>query len=78
MYVLIMPFLTLEDIEQVWSERGLRHRVRRLRAFLVEHGLTPLSVTDEVFEGHIRKRLLIDFFVNDVHEDKHGNQTKVG
>ena len=76
MYVLIMPFMTQEEVEEVWFDRGLRHRVRRLRKFLVDHGLTPLSVTEEVFEEHILRRILIDFLVKDTHEDEHGTQTK--
>lgn len=69
-----MGLLTEEQVEQVWREQGLILHVERMHAYLVKNGLMPMTVQKHTFLDNFRKRVLTNFFVKGVVEDKHGRQ----
>lgn len=66
--------LTEEEIDQVWETQGMKHRVSRFRKFLIERGLGPMIVSEDVLARHIKEEFLINFFVKGVVEDARGRQ----
>ena len=69
-----MGVITNEELERVWEEQGLKHRISRFHGFLVDHGLLPLSVPEDMFTTHIKKDILKAFLVIGVEETADGQQ----
>lgn len=72
-----MGVLTDEQLEQVWDEQGLKHRVNRFYTFLTDRGLLPMSVPRDIFIDHIHNGILRKFFVKGVKELPDGQQRSV-
>lgn len=69
-----MGLLTPDQVEEVWERKGLKFRAKRFRKFLIQHGLGPMVVSEDVFLRHIYEEFLINFFVKGVREDVRGKQ----
>lgn len=69
-----MGLLTADQVEKVWEESGLKFRVKRFRKFLIQNGLGPMVVSEDVFLRHVHDEILINFFVKGVKEDARGKQ----
>lgn len=67
-----MSYLTEEQLNEVWEERGLKDKMIRFRKFLVERGLLPLAVTERLFLDHVHDEILNNFFVKGVKYHKDG------
>jgi predicted SAM-dependent methyltransferase len=67
-----MGILTEEQLEEVWSDRGLEFRMKRFHKFLVERGLLAMSVPEYLFLDHLRNDILSSFFVRGVRMYKDG------
>jgi len=61
-----MGVLSEEQLDHVWDEKGLRRRMIKFRKFLIERGLSPISVSEHIFLDHIKEEVLHAFFVKGV------------
>jgi hypothetical protein len=61
-----MGVLTEEQLEHVWEEKGLKRRMIKFREFLIERGMSPISVNKHIFLDHIKEEVLYAFFVKGV------------
>lgn len=50
------PFVSPEDMEEIWNARGLKHRIDEIHVSLLSRGLTP-NVDREAFRKVIRSAL---------------------
>ena len=70
-----MGYLTEEQVEQIWKEQGLEAHIGRMYDYLLQYGLQPMAVQKHAFLDNFRKKILTNFFVRGVKEDKNGRQT---
>jgi hypothetical protein len=56
------PFLTAEQLEEIWNMRGMKYRVDELHKSMIERGLLP-SVQRPDFRQVVRS-ILSDFLVD--------------
>ena len=73
-YTSHMGLLTADQVEEVWEKQGMKHRCKRLRRFLIERGLGPMVVPEDVFLREIKDEFMINFLVKGVVEDGRGKQ----
>lgn len=72
-----MGVLTDKQLEKVWDEQGMKHRIKRFYGFLTDRGLLPMSVPEDIFIDHIHNDILRKFFVKGVKELPDGQQRNV-
>lgn len=68
-----MGVLTKEQLDLVWNERGLKHRIGRLRGWLLQRGLHPF-ISAEKLQRHVYE-VLLAFFVKDHEETEDAQKT---
>jgi len=69
-----MGVLSQEQLDLVWNEHGLKHKMARFYKYLRERGLLPLSVPRDSFLRHMKHDILDAFLVKGVQEDKDGRR----
>lgn len=66
--------LTEDQMDHIWHDRGLKYRMSSLHKKLLDFGLLPLAINEEVFLDHMRRELN-EFFVKGLCVDQNGRQT---
>lgn len=66
-------YLNEDQVDRVWDEHGMKHRLARLHDYMVSHGLGPMAVRKDLFLKDM-KQTMIKFFVEGLMEDKDGRQ----
>lgn len=68
-----MHYLDEDQLEAAWEWQGMKYRFSRLHSYLVEQGLGPMAVRQDLFVEHV-KDVLRKFLVQGLMEDKDGRQ----
>ena len=70
-------YLTDEKLEELWLERGLQYRLKRLHKYLLSCGLMPMVVPEYLFLEHMKEEILRAFLVRGVKERPNGQQSNI-